>query len=357
MQQIDMTVNKLPAPTWNRLRMNEAVLAGVSAPDGACEASVELGNMRAALDGGEMQGVATGMGADMNLLASVSGTGSEALCFVPEKSGEKSTLAFNFAYENGRQNFNRLDINAAAGSDVTIFMTYASAPEAQGMAAVQTRINAGAGAKVRLVQVQLLGRGFLHLNDVGCRLAENAAFEVVQLQLGAQEIYNGVLASLDGAGAVFDAAIGYYGRRQQRLDMNFVANHYGKKTVSRITAGGVLQDEAFKLFRGTIDFKNGAAGAAGDESEDVLLLNEGVVNQSIPLILCSEEDVAGNHGASIGRLDDDLLFYLTSRGFSEAEAMRMMARAKIEAICRRLGDRKMQESVERYLEGEMRDGE
>ena len=43
------------------------------------------------------------------------------------------------------------------------------------------------------------------------------------------------------------------------------------------------------------------------------------MNQTIPLILCEEEDVEGNHGATIGKLDEELLFYLESRGIPEAE--------------------------------------
>ena len=89
----------------------------------------------------------------------------------------------------------------------------------------------------------------------------------------------------------------------------------------------------------------------------MLLLSDDVVNQSIPLILCSEEDVQGNHGASIGKLDEDLLFYLCSRGFSEQDAIDMMAKAKIEALCRKIGDEDTVQLVERYLEGVIADGQ
>lgn len=61
--------------------------------------------------------------------------------------------------------------------------------------------------------------------------------------------------------------------------------------------------------RGTIDFVHGCVGAKGDEKEDVLLVGDNMVNQTIPLILCAEEDVEGNHGASIGKLDENMLFY------------------------------------------------
>ena len=75
-----------------------------------------------------------------------------------------------------------------------------------------------------------------------------------------------------------------------------------------------------KLFRGSIDFVKGCAGSVGNEKEDVLLLGDDVVNQTIPLILCAEEDVEGNHGASIGELDEKTLFYLMSRGIYEGSS-------------------------------------
>lgn len=86
--------------------------------------------------------------------------------------------------------------------------------------------------------------------------------------------------------------------------MNYVARHRGKKTTCEMDSTGVLAGKAFKLFRGSIDLLPGGSGAKGQEQENVLLLGDGVVNQTIPLILCGEEDVEGNHGATIGRLDE-----------------------------------------------------
>lgn len=84
-----------------------------------------------------------------------------------------------------------------------------------------------------------------------------------------------------------------------------------------MNAGGVLRDKAHKLFRGTIDFPLGSSGAKGYENEDVLILGEDVINQTVPLILCAEEDVEGNHGASIGRPSDDVLFILQAEALTK----------------------------------------
>ena len=121
-------------------------------------------------------------------------------------------------------------------------------------------------------------------------------------------------------------------------------------------ASGVLRENGFKLFRGTIDFRKGCAGAVGNEKEDVLLLDDAVVNQTIPLILCEEEDVEGNHGATIGKLDEELLFYLESRGMSEEAVYEMMARARIDAIAGKITDTGMREKIRAYL-GDVQDEE
>ena len=134
--------------------------------------------------------------------------------------------------------------------------------------------------------------------------------------------------------------------------MNLEAVHTGKKTNSRMDAAGVLSGKAVKIFRGTIDFQKGCAGSVGNEKEDVLLLDDTIVNQTIPLILCNEEDVEGNHGATIGKLDEELLLYLESRGISEEAVYAMMAQARIDSICHKISDEEMKKKVQEYLEGE-----
>ena len=127
--------------------------------------------------------------------------------------------------------------------------------------------------------------------------------------------------------------------------MNCEAIHLGKCTKSRIASSGVLTDRASKLLRGTIDFRTGCTGSVGSESEDVLLLSETVRNQSVPVILCSEEDVVGDHGASIGRPDENLLYYMESRGIREDEALKMLAEARIESVISRIPDEEIRDRI------------
>ena len=90
---------------------------------------------------------------------------------------------------------------------------------------------------------------------------------------------------------------------------------------------------------------------------DVLLLDDGVQNQTIPLILCAEEDVEGNHGASIGSLDDELIFYLESRGISEEAAYELMAKARLKAVCKKIPVEGLRAELNEMLDGEEPVGE
>ena len=135
----------------------------------------------------------------------------------------------------------------------------------------------------------------------------------------------------------------------QKLDVNLIANHIGAHTTSQIRADGTLKDSGEKTFRGTIDFKRGAKGAAGSEQENVLLLGEHVVNKTIPLILCAEEDVEGSHGATIGELDEDTLFYFAARGIGAETAEDIMAKGKMEVLYRQIRDEETETLVEKQL--------
>ena len=128
-----------------------------------------------------------------------------------------------------------------------------------------------------------------------------------------------------------------------------MVNHIGKKTNCNIQVDGTLKDAAEKIFRGSIDFKTGSSDSKGAETENVLLLGDDVVNKTIPLILCAEENVEGSHGATIGELDEDTLFYFASRGIVMETAEDMMTKGKMEVLYRKIQDENSEKLVEKQL--------
>ena len=82
----------------------------------------------------------------------------------------------------------------------------------------------------------------------------------------------------------------------------------------------------------------------------MLLLSPDVVNKSIPLILCGEEDIAGEHGSTIGKLGEDTLFYMQSRGIAKPEAEKLMTRAKVARVAELIPDEGTIEKINAYLD-------
>lgn len=80
-------------------------------------------------------------------------------------------------------------------------------------------------------------------------------------------------------------------------------------------------------------------------------MDDTVINKSLPIILCSEEDVEGNHGATIGKLDEDILFYMQSRGIKESEIYEIIAKARIEELCTKINDEITSDKIHQFLGG------
>ena len=179
--------------------------------------------------------------------------------------------------------------------------------------------------------------------------AENGQLDVLQIFIGKGNLYNGVRTELIGKRASTNMDIGYLGQKKQVIDINLVVNHIGKKTNCNIQVDGTLKDAAEKIFRGSIDFKTGSSDSKGAETENVLLLGDDVVNKTIPLILCAEENVEGSHGATIGELDEDTLFYFASRGIDMETAEDMMTKGKMEVLYRKIQDEDTEKLVEKQL--------
>lgn len=344
-QGLDLRINRLPARTWNWLKMNEASLKQIEA--GESPTVVTEGVMEADTWREDFSAIATGMGEDMDRLSKEANT--EAIRIQSGPAEEEKRAALHFTCGDGAKSFQPVELLVEEGERLNVVMDFTSAQDAAGLAAVQTRFRVNKNARLRLIQLQLLGNGYIFLSDIGGSCGEGASVEVIQLFLGGAETYAGCRTDLAGRESTLNADVGYLGRDGQRFDMNYEVDHRGEKTNSRILAGGVLRDRAFKLFRGTIDFKAGAVGAEGEEKEDVLLLGDDVVNQTIPLILCAEEDVQGNHGATIGRLDEELFFYLCSRGMSREAAAEMITKARLDAVCRKLEDKAAEQMVQDFL--------
>lgn len=215
-----------------------------------------------------------------------------------------------------------VDGDAPTGSDAN--------DDALPTSAALTRIVVEAGAKLHLIEMLGVNEGQQHLESVGLEIHQDAAVDVKQYALGGSTIGLGLTANLVGGQARLDLNNRYHATHEETLDINHLVRMRGTSTRALLTESGVLNEAAKKTLRATIDLVRGAKDAQGNEIETVMILGDDVVNKTMPAILCDEDDVAGNHGATIGSVSPEQLDYLAARGLSHQAAEQMFIRALFE---------------------------
>ena len=246
------------------------------------------------------------------------------------RPGERTCATVRVEGVDGAVNAAAIDIVAAPGSSLALAIALDSPAPGAGVVGTRLRVFAGADARVDIVSTQTLDDSWTALDDAGIVLDERARVQLRQTVLGAGRSYTGLDADVRGDDARLDIDTRYLGHAAQQRDFNYVAHQRGRRTVCNLDANGVLAGESEKTLRGTIDLVHGCKGSVGSEQETVLLADERVANRTVPVILCDEDDVAGNHGATIGHVRPEQLFYLASRGISPEDAERLFITAAFE---------------------------
>ena len=226
-----------------------------------------------------------------------------------------------------------VDVVAAPRSTVDLVISLdgdADGRDAAGLIGSELRVFAGADARVNVTVYITADASFTVIDDAGYVLDEGARVNVRHIVLGGGRTYTGLASDLRGDTARMDIDTRYLASGAEQRDFNYVIRHRGKKTISNMDANGVLTGTSKKVLRGTIDLIHGCKGSEGSERETVLLANRGVDNKTVPTILCDEDDVAGNHGATIGHVRPEQLFYLGCRGLSQEAAEALFVTAKLE---------------------------
>ena len=137
----------------------------------------------------------------------------------------------------------------------------------------------------------------------------------------------------------------YLGTEEDRIDMNYYLGNNNKNTIGNINVVGSLSGNSYKSFKGTIDFYEGSSKSIGEENENCILLSDTAISRSLPMLLCHEEDVVGAHGVSTGKIDEEKLFYLMSRGIDEKEAKRLIINANYNTVIDNIIDEKIKNTI------------
>ena len=128
-------------------------------------------------------------------------------------------------------------------------------------------------------------------------------------------------------------------------DINYIVDINGQESKVDIDVQGALKGESKKHFKGTIDFKKGCKKAKGNENEFCILLSDKAKSLALPMLLCTEDDVEGNHSTASGKVDNKDLFYIMSRGISYKDAIKLLVKAKFNQIIQTIKDEQLKQEI------------
>lgn len=217
-------------------------------------------------------------------------------------------------------------------SEANIIIKYASLDDSEGYHNGVLRVFSKDNSKLKLTKVNLLNKNTINFDSNVSDVKYNGNVDFVSIELGGKASitnYHGDLLEETSTSSLNSI---YLGAENKIIDMNYVMTHIGRRSKSTITTKGALKDEASKIFRGTLDFKRGASRSAGVEDEYCMILSPKVKAKALPLLLCEEDDVSGEHAAASGKIDENKLFYLMTRGFSLNDARRIIIEGSFNPI-------------------------
>lgn len=288
----------------------------------------------------------TGVGRDARAYLNFLAGGTAVLATEP---GDEASATVRVSARPGTSSSASIDVVAAEDSELDLAISIDAACDADqaAFAGSALRVFAGERSRVNVTVYLTCGAGVTCVEDSGFVLDDDARVTVRHVVLGGSFTATGLAADLRGDRSRIDIDTSYLGAGADERDFNYIVRHRGKKTECNLDANGVLTGTSKKILRGTIDLMHGAKGAQGNERETVLLANKGVDNKTVPMILCDEDDVAGNHGATIGHVRPEQLFYMGCRGLSEKQAEELFISAKLEDAAITAPDEQMRDNVVR----------
>jgi len=220
---------------------------------------------------------------------------------------------------------------------------------------VITELTAGDNAQVEHVKFQNESVTAFHIAGLHATMGRDSHAAHHSIALGGRIARNNIRAHLDGTGleAVLNGL--YLPKGEQLIDHHMVVNHNQPHCDSHEYFNGILDDSARAVFHGRIYVKKGADKTDAKQTNKNLLLSDNATVDTKPQLEIYADDVKCTHGATIGQMNPEQIFYLRARGLSEEEARRMLMHAFAGEIIERIACDPVREELDRLIWNRLED--
>jgi Fe-S cluster assembly protein SufD len=238
---------------------------------------------------------------------------------------DKPIIGQHFSHEGDTSVLPHTLIVAGRGAKFDYLDEYiAEHDDEAGYRSGSAEIFVGEGAQVGYVAVQKWGRNVWHFADQRAELQKDSNLRLFNVTLGGKFSKTRVEASLAGEGSNAELKSIYFASGNQFFDFHTLQDHRVGNTRSDLLFKGALQDVARTVYAGLIKIEKHAARSDAYQANRNLVLSDKAKATSIPMLEIDNNDVRCTHGATVGPVDPEHLFYLRSRGIPETTAKRML---------------------------------
>jgi len=247
--------------------------------------------------------------------------------------------------------FWRLLVVAEEGSRFSLVEEYVSgSPDLNAYSNAVAELFVEQGAKLEYVSIQNYARDTWHFATHHARVERDAELDWVAGGFGSRKGKVRIQNDLNGRGATSRVTGAYFADGDQRLDYDTFQEHVAPNTESDFAFKGALRDHATAVWRGMIRVEEDAQKTNAYQENRNLLLSPDAHADSIPGLEIMANDVRCTHGATVGRVDREQLFYLMARGLPRPEAERLVVRGFFQDVLDRIELEPVREAVTSALE-------
>ncbi|HEX8367305.1 MAG TPA: Fe-S cluster assembly protein SufD [Pyrinomonadaceae bacterium] len=269
-----------------------------------------------------------------------------AFLFVPKNTKVEAPVQFLFLTEDGKASFPRVLIVAENFSEATIIETYARSEETKYLTAAVVEISLADEAKIKHYRVQRESHAAFHVGASGAEIERGSIYDSTNITLGARLSRHDVSVKFNSEGGEAFVDGLYMVGDVQHADTHSIIDHQLPNCVSHQTYKGIVDGKARAVFNGKVFVRENASGTDAQQSNKNLLLSNDARVDTKPQLEIFNDDVKCSHGATVGQLEEEELFYLLSRGLNESLARNLLTYGFAEEIVNKIGI----ETIKRQLD-------
>ena len=245
---------------------------------------------------------------------------------------------FNFKFDNkNTQLVENIEIISEKRSCSNLIIKYESEKDLECYHNGIINVLAKEDSEINIIFVNLLNNNSNNFISIQNEIKCNAKVNYTIIDFGGKNSITNYYSNIVGENAENNVNTIYLGKENQFFDLNYIAHLKGEKSNVNIDVVGAISQNAKKHFKGTIDFKKGAKKAKGNENEYCMILSDTAKSIALPMLLCSEEDVEGNHSSAAGKIGE--------KGFNKKDALKLMVRARFNNVLENIRNQILKEQI------------